>query len=144
MVKIIIIVIVATMIESVGVVILTRGLKEVQGWREHSVSEVLRVAKSGVTNINVISGVALEAVFFGALLYMLSIGEASFVFPLTSLVFIFTTLAAQFVLQEKVTMASWAGVLLITVGATLVGYGEASKESATPPPVPQSAPLRPQ
>jgi drug/metabolite transporter (DMT)-like permease len=144
MVKIIIIVIVATMIESVGIIILTRGLKQVEGWREHSVSEIVRVAKSGVTNVNVIGGVALEAVFFGALLYMLATSEASFVFPLTSLVFIFTTLAAQFVLSEKVTVASWAGVLLITIGATLVGYGEASKEPETPPAPANSAPLRPQ
>jgi drug/metabolite transporter (DMT)-like permease len=144
MAKIIIIVIVATMIESVGIIILTRGLKEVQGWREHSISEIVRVAKSGVTNVHILGGVALEAVFFGALLYMLSTSEASFVFPLTSLVFIFTTLAAQFVLQEKVTVASWAGVLLITIGATLVGYGEASKEPEAPPPPRNSAPLRPQ
>ncbi|HEV7925659.1 MAG TPA: EamA family transporter [Verrucomicrobiae bacterium] len=143
MAKIIIIVIVATMIESVGVIILTRGLKQVQGWREHSISEIVRVAKSGVTNVNVIGGVALEAVFFGALLYMLATSEASFVFPLTSLVFIFTTLAAQFVLNEKVTVASWAGVLLITIGATLVGYGEASKEPEAPPPA-NSTPLSPQ
>ncbi len=140
MAKIIIIVIVATMIEAVGVIILFRGLKEVQGWHEHTVSEVARVAWNGVTNVKVVGGVALEAVFFGALLYMGSIGEASFVFPLTSLVFIFTTLAAQFVLHEKVTWAGWLGVLLITIGATLVGYGEAAKEGAAPPPV-QSAPL---
>jgi uncharacterized membrane protein len=147
MAKIIIIVIVATMIESVGVIILTRGLKEVQGWREHTVGDVARVAKDGLTNLNVIGGVALEAVFFGALLYMLSIGEASFVFPLTSLVFIFTTLAAQFVLRERVTVASWMGVLFITIGATLVGYGEAAKEGEKPPsahPNARSAPLGPQ
>jgi hypothetical protein len=80
MAKIIIIVIVATMIESVGIIILTRGLKQVEGWREHSISEIVRVAKSGVTNVNVVGGVALEAVFFGALLYMLATSEASFVF----------------------------------------------------------------
>jgi uncharacterized membrane protein len=134
MTKLIIIAIVATMIEAVGVIIMFRGLKEVQGWREHTVSEVARVAWSGVTNVKVVGGVALEAVFFGALLYMGSVGEASFVFPLTSLVFIFTTLAAQFVLHEKVTWASWAGVLLITLGAILVGYGEAVREAAAAPP----------
>jgi drug/metabolite transporter (DMT)-like permease len=143
MAKIITILIVATLIESVGIIILTRGLKEVQGWREHTLSEIVRVAKTGVTNVHIVAGVALEAVFFGALLYMLSISDASFVFPLTSLVFIFTTLAAQFVLHEKVTATCWAGVLLITIGATLVGYGEAAKERAAPPPA-NSTPLRSQ
>jgi drug/metabolite transporter (DMT)-like permease len=143
MAKIILILIVATVIESAGIIILTRGLKEVQGWREHTLSEIVRVAKSGVTNVNIIAGVALEAVFFGALLYMLSTSEASFVFPLTSLVFIFTTLAAEFVLHEKVTATCWAGVLLITIGATLVGYGEAAKGQEAPPPA-NSAPFRSQ
>jgi hypothetical protein len=32
-----------------------------------------------------------------------------------------------------VTSVNWAGVLLITTGATLVGYGEAAKEEMTPP-----------
>jgi drug/metabolite transporter (DMT)-like permease len=143
MTKLIIIAIVATMIEAVGVIIMTRGLKEVQGWREHTVSEVARVVWNGVTNVKVVGGVALEAVFFGALLYMLSVGEASFVFPLTSLVFIFTTLAAQFVLHEKVTWASWAGVLFITLGAALVGHGEAAREAAAAaPPAQPGAALR--
>ena len=142
MAKIIIILLVATIIESAGIIILTQGLKEVQGWREHTFSEFVRVARSGVTNVHVLAGVALEAVFFGALLYMLSTSDASFVFPLTSLVFIFTTLAAQFVLHEKVTATCWAGVLLITIGATLVGYGEAAKERAAPQA--NSTPLRSQ
>jgi hypothetical protein len=43
-------------------------------------------------------------------------------FPLTSLVFTFSTpLAAQFILHEKGTTVNWAGVLLITIGATPVG-----------------------
>ena len=143
MAKIIIILIVATLIESVGIIILTRGLKDVQGWREHTVSEIVRVAKSGVTNINIIAGVALEAVFFGALLYMLSTSEASFVFPLTSLVFIFLTLAAQFVLQEKVTVTCWAGVLLITIGATPRRLRRSRQRMGSPPPA-NSTPLSPQ
>jgi drug/metabolite transporter (DMT)-like permease len=143
MAKIIIILIVAAIIESIGVILLTRGLKDVQGWRDHSVSEIVRVAKSGVTNGKIIAGVALEAVFFGALLYMLSLRDVSFIWPLTSLGFIFTTLAAEFILHEKVAAARWAGVVLIALGASLISSSEASKGQETPPP-PNSASLRPE
>jgi drug/metabolite transporter (DMT)-like permease len=85
----------------------------------------------------------LEAVFFGALLYMMSTRDVSLVWPLTSLGFIFTTLAGHFLLNEKVTATRWTGVLLIAIGAGLTGYSEAAKGRDTPPPA-NSAPLRPQ
>jgi uncharacterized membrane protein len=143
MAKFFLVLVAAAMIESVGVALLSWGLKDVQGIREISASEIARVAKSGVTNVKIIGGVALEAVFFGALLYMMSTRDVSLVWPLTSLGFVFTTLAAQFILREPVSAIRWAGVLLITVGAGLTGYSEAAKKQAEPPPV-HSAPLGPQ
>jgi drug/metabolite transporter (DMT)-like permease len=143
MAKFVIILVVAAIIESIGVALLSWGLKDVQGVRAITVSEIVRVAKSGVTNVKIIGGVALEAVFFGALLYMMSTRDVSFVWPLTSLGFIFTTLAAHFLLHETVSAARWAGVLLIAIGAALTGYSEAAKGATAPSPA-HSAPLRPQ
>jgi drug/metabolite transporter (DMT)-like permease len=143
MARIMLVLLVAAIIESVGVIILTRGLKEIQGVREVTVSEIVRVAKSGFTNGKIIGGTALEAVFYAALLYMLSKSDVSFVWPLTSLGFIFTTLAAQLLLHEKVAPTRWGGVLLIAVGVSLISYSEAAKGRDAPPPA-QSAPLRPQ
>jgi drug/metabolite transporter (DMT)-like permease len=139
-----IILVVAAIVESIGVALLSWGLKDLQGVRQVSVSEIVRVAKSGATNVKILGGVALEAVFFGALLYMMSTRAVSLVWPLTSLGFIFTTLAARFLLQEKVTATRWAGVFLIAIGAALTGYSEAANgKEKTPPPTP-SAPLGPQ
>jgi uncharacterized membrane protein len=143
MAKIIIVLVVAAIIESIGVALLSWGLKDIQGVRQVTVGEIVRVAKSGVTNTKIIAGVALEAVFFGALLYMMSKRDVSFVWPLTSLGFIFTTLAAQFILREPVSATRWVGVLLIAFGAGLTGYSEAVKGQDAPPPG-NSTPLRPQ
>jgi uncharacterized membrane protein len=143
MARLILILVIAAIVESIGVALLSWGLKDVQGVREITVSEIVRVAKSGATNVKILSGVALEAAFFGALLYMLSTRAVSFVWPLTSLGFIFTTLAAQFILHEKVTATRWTGVLMIAIGAGLTGYSEAAKGTTEPPPA-NSAPLRPQ
>lgn len=132
--KVILILVVATIIEACGVVFLSRGLKEIQGAREITVSEVARVVKMGVVNPSILLGVALEAVFFGVLLYLLSSQDVSFVWPMTSIGFIVTTLAAQLILHEKVGGLRWAGVLLITAGAFLTSYSEElGKRNAAPP-----------
>jgi drug/metabolite transporter (DMT)-like permease len=137
--------VIAAIIESVGVAYLSGGLKEIHGVKRASVGEIARVVRDGATNSKIVLGVALEAVFFGILLYMLSKRDVSFVWPLTSLGFIFTTLAAALVLGEKVSAARWIGVLLIALGAGLTGYSEAVKEQkagAGPPAA--SAPFGPQ
>ena len=64
---------------------------------------------------------------------MLSVRDVSLVWPLTSLGFIVTTLAAQFILHEKVSPMRWAGVLLIALGASLTSYSEAVKQTPAPP-----------
>ena len=145
MAKVIFILVIAAVIESVGVAFLKWGLNDVQGVREISVTEIVRVVLSGAANGKIIAGVALEAVFFGFLLYLLSKWDMSFVWPLTSLGFIFTTLAAQFLLHEKVTALRWTGVVLIAIGASLTRYSESAKERpAAPTPPANSAPLRSQ
>ncbi|MGE3311473.1 MAG: EamA family transporter [Limisphaerales bacterium] len=114
----------AVLVEAVGVVLLSRGLKDIGGMEQVSVAEVLRLVKAGATHPKILAGVALEAVFFGTLLYLLSRADVSLVWPLTSLGFVLTTLAARFYLHEAVSGVRWAGVVLIVLGAALVSYGE--------------------
>jgi len=136
MAKILCVLIFGAIIESVGVAILSGGLKEINV-RDGALPprQILRVVIDGATNGKILLGVALEAVFFGMLLYLLSVRDVSFVWPLTSLGFIVTALAAHFFLNEKVSAMRWAGVLLIAVGAALTSYSEATK----PVPAPSSA-----
>jgi drug/metabolite transporter (DMT)-like permease len=144
MTKILLILVIAAIVESIGVAFLSGGLKEIQGVKQVTAAEVWRVAKSVVTNGKIILGVALEAAFFGALLYMLSKRDVSFVWPLTSLGFIFTTLAAGLFLHEKVSPVRWAGVILIALGAGLTSYSEAAKDQPKESPPAASATLHPQ
>jgi drug/metabolite transporter (DMT)-like permease len=133
MARILVILVIAAVIEAVGVVILSGGLKQIRGAREITVSEIARVVKDGCTNGKVLLGTALEAVFYGFLLYMLSRNDVSFIWPLTSLGFIITTLAAVFILGERVSAARWAGVVLIAAGVFLISYSESVKPKQNPP-----------
>ncbi|MGO8699340.1 MAG: EamA family transporter [Limisphaerales bacterium] len=130
MAKILLILIVASIIETVGVTYLAKGLKEIEGAKVMTVSEIARAIRNGASNKNIVGGIALEAVFFGALLYMLKVKDMSFVWPLTSLGFIVAALSAHFVLGEKVTATRWAGVALIALGAFLISYSDEQAKSA--------------
>ncbi|MGZ4961021.1 MAG: hypothetical protein ACXWBP_08375 [Limisphaerales bacterium] len=130
MVKIFVILVVAAIIESIGVAFLAGGLKELHGIKTVSVSEIARAVVEGATNGKIVFGVFLEAIFFGALCYMLSQKDVSLIWPLTSMGFIVTTLAAKFILHENVSAIRWGGVMLIAIGALLTSYSEHEKEQA--------------
>jgi drug/metabolite transporter (DMT)-like permease len=87
----------------------------------------------GATNRDILLGVALEAAFFGCLLFLMSHGDVSFVWPLTSLGFVLTTFAAKFWLGETVVPLRWCGVLMIVLGAGIITYTEKSKKSVEAP-----------
>lgn len=123
----------ALVLEALGVVFLSRGLKQIGGLERVSASEVARIVRQGVTNRSILLGVVLEALFFGALLYLLSQRDVSLIWPLTSLGFVLTALAAKFLLKEELHWTRWLGVALIVVGAGLVSFSERMK-SRTPSP----------
>ena len=132
--KLLVILLIGLTMEAVGVVYLNKGLKQVGEFQKVSVPEVLRIIKSGITNPNILLGVFFEALFFGCLLVLMSKGgEISFIWPLTALGFVFTTLAAKFILHEEVSPVRWGGVLLIMLGAGLITYSEKLQEKKQPP-----------
>ena len=127
MLKLIIILLFALILEAFGVVLLSHGLKQIGEMSHWSVSEVLRLVGRGISNGNILLGVLMETIFFLALLYLLKNADVSLVWPLTSLGFVLTTLAAKYVRHEEVSALRWAGVFLIMAGAALVAYSEKAK-----------------
>ena len=136
MAKLITILLIGLIFEAIGVVYLSKGLKQIGEVTTISIPEIARLVGRGATNGNILLGIAFEAAFFGCLLYLMSHGEVSFVWPLTSLGFVLTTLAAKFILHENVSTVRWGGVFLIVAGAALIAYSEKLQEkkpgSATP------------
>jgi uncharacterized membrane protein len=133
MTKVLVILIFALCVEAVGVVFLSKGLKQIGEVQSVSAREIGRIIAKGAANPSVLLGVALEAAFFGALLYLLSQRDVSLIWPLTALGFLITALAAKLILKEEVSAMRWAGILLIVIGASLVSYSEKSKQKPAPP-----------
>src|SRR6267378_4761359 len=127
MTKVLIVWIIALVLEAVGVVFLSRGLKQIGEVEKLTATEVSRVIRRGIGNPSILLGVALETIFFGALLYLLSQRDVSLIWPLTALGFVLTALAARFILNEEIHWTRWLGVVLIVIGAALVSYSEKLK-----------------
>lgn len=132
MAKVLLILLVALVFEAIGVVFLNRGLKQLESPPRVTAPAIARLVGQAVTNRDVLLGVFFEAVFFAGLLVLMARSDVSFLWPLTSLGFVLTTLAAKLLLHEHVSSLRWAGVCLIMVGAGLITWTE--KHKPAPPP----------
>ena len=125
MTKILIILVIAFSFEAIGVITLKRGLDKIgilYNARKADLpvwKNVLRLVGDWFTTRDVLLGLVLETAFFVLLNYLLGLRDVSFIWPLTALSFVLTTLAAKFLLKEEVDGWRWAGVTLIIAGAVL-------------------------
>jgi drug/metabolite transporter (DMT)-like permease len=132
MAKLLLILLVGLVFEATGVVLLKKGITQIGEIQKINAAEVIRVAKAGVTNPNILLGVFFEALFFGCLLILMSESDISFLWPLTALSFVMTTFAAKLFLSEQVSPVRWGGVVLIMIGAALISYSEHAKPKPAP------------
>lgn len=143
MAKLLLILLVGLVFEATGVVLLKKGITQIGEVQKINVAEVLRVAKAGVMNPNILLGVFFEALFFGCLLVLMSESDISFLWPMTALSFVMTTFAARIFLSEHVAPIRWTGVVFIMIGAALISYSEHAKPKIAPAPgVAHDAPNR--
>ena len=130
MTKLVLFLLCALVLEAIGVVLLSKGLKQIGEVQSYSAVEIGRLIGRGVGNPWILLGTALETAFFVMLLVLLKRNDVSLIWPLTSLGFVLTALTARFINHEMVSPLRWAGVVLIVVGAGLVAWSEKSKERA--------------
>src|SRR5438067_934766 len=103
MAKLIGILFISLILEAVGVVFLDKGLHEIGEVQKISLAEIFRIVGRGATNRYILLGMLFETIFFVGLLIMLSNWDVSLIWPLTSLGFVLTTLAAIFIRHEYVS-----------------------------------------
>jgi drug/metabolite transporter (DMT)-like permease len=127
MAKLLLILLIGLIFEAAGVVLLKKGISQIGEVQKIVPSEVARIIASGATNPTVLLGVFFEALFFACLLILMSKSDITFLWPLTALSFVMTTLAALIFLGERVSPVRWAGVVFIMIGAALITYSEHSK-----------------
>jgi drug/metabolite transporter (DMT)-like permease len=140
MTKILIILLITFAFEAFGIIALKKGINEISiKYTERKATtpvwkNVITLVGNWFANKDVLFGLLLETIFFLLLQYLLGQRDVSFVWPLTAVSFIMTTLAAQFFLHERVDAMRWSGVALIVIGAAFISYSEHVKEKTALPP----------
>jgi|SRR5208282_4427836 len=132
MAKLLLVLLIGLVFEAAGVVFLKKGITQVGEVKQVNAAEIVRVVTAGVTSPSVLLGVFFEALFFACLLVLMAESDISFLWPLTALSFVLTTLAALIFLGEKVSSIRWAGVVFIVIGAALISYSEHAKTKPSP------------
>ena len=78
-------------------------------------------------------GILLLIVWLLSRMALLSWADLSYVLPITSVGYIITTVIAQFVLKEQISLTRWSGTLLIVAGTALVGMTNARTDERSGP-----------
>lgn len=108
---------------TVGEIAITHGMKSTGEPARLRPRAVLEFLGRAVRNGWFWTGVPLMALSFYALLLLLSWEPISLVIPASALSYVVGTFGAKYVLREDVSVARWAGVVLVCVGVALVAAG---------------------
>ena len=107
-------------VEAVGLVLLSRGMKSIDRLAVDTLPEILRSGWKVASSGKVIVGVVLQASYFVILVSMLSWADLSFVLPLSAFGYLIQTTLAVIFLKEKVTSLRWSGIVIVVVGVFLI------------------------
>ncbi len=120
MFKTIVFMVLAITAGAVGDIFLTQGMKSVGDLSAKSFREILNVAGRALTSPSLIVGTALQAVYFGLWLAVLSWEDLSVALPMQALNYLIVAFLSQWYLGESVTPMRWAGIVIICIGVALV------------------------
>jgi drug/metabolite transporter (DMT)-like permease len=115
-----------TICAPVGDSLLSRGMKDVGEISIHHLSQILMA----ITDPWVAIGILFLLGFFACYSTALSWADLTYVLPATSLGYVLLAVIAKFLLNEQVTLARWAGILLISAGVGFVTRGPVLTSSA--------------
>jgi len=106
-----------------GEIAITRGMKATGEPEQLRPKELLQFLGRALCSGWFWAGVPLMALSFYALLVLLSWEPISFVIPASALSYVVGTFGAKHILGEEVSVARWAGVVLVCAGVALVALG---------------------
>src|SRR5215471_5486658 len=66
-----------------------------------------------------VSGVSILLIWMASNLALLSAADLSFVLPVTASAYVLIAVAGRFILHDQISLARWAGILIITLGVIL-------------------------
>jgi drug/metabolite transporter (DMT)-like permease len=120
MLKTLIVMMFAITAGAVGDIFLTQGMRSTGDISAMGFRQILDTVLKALTNWRLILGTAMQAVYFGLWLAVLSWEDLSVALPLQALSYVVVAFLAQWYLGENVTPMRWGGICLICAGVALV------------------------
>lgn len=129
MLKAVIVMLIGTIIVSIGNGLLSKGLRALQklDWTGPFWSTGLQYIGTAARDPIIVLGVICHATFFALLLVAFSLGDLSLVLPVTSLTYVFAAIIGKVYLNEDVNTLRWIGSIIIVAGVFVVLIGEGGK-----------------
>ncbi len=120
MLKTVIVMLLAITAGAVGDIFLTLGMKDLGDFSTKGVREMLDLVFRAMTSPRLIFGTALQAIYFGLWLAVLSWEDLSVALPMQALNYVIVAFLSQWYLGESVTLLRWTGIVVICIGVGLV------------------------
>ncbi len=102
-----------------GEISITHGMKKVGGPEHLTLRDVLAFLGRALGSGWFWLGIPLSAIYFYAMLALLSWAPVSLIVPATALTYVVGTFGAKLLLRERVSPTRWAGVALVCAGVAL-------------------------
>jgi drug/metabolite transporter (DMT)-like permease len=107
---------------TVGEILQAKGMRQQGEIDDFHPGAIARVLNAMAKNRNIIFSVVCMAVSFFSFMALLSIADVSFAVPATAASYVFETVLAKFILQERITPRRWVGASLVACGVALLSY----------------------
>lgn len=112
-------VIILSLADSAGDLLLASGMKKIGKIEKMSIKEALQVIYKIIINPSILSGIACQGIAFLMFITVLSWADISFVRPATALTYLFSMIGAKLILRETFTKEKLMGITLIGMGILL-------------------------
>lgn len=120
MLKTLIVMMFAITAGAVGDIFLTQGMRSTGDISAMNFRQIVDTVLKALTNWRLILGTAMQAVYFGLWLAVLSWEDLSVALPLQALSYVVVAFLAQWYLGENVSPMRWGGICLICAGVAMV------------------------
>src|SRR5712691_6363768 len=107
-----------------GQILVRHGMQQVGPLESWEPMALTRFLGRAMTNVSVVAGTVLNAVFYVLFLAVLSWSEVTVALPLTALEYLFAAILSVMILKEAVPGLRWAGIVLVIGGVILIGLSD--------------------
>jgi uncharacterized membrane protein len=122
--KTLIVLFIAICAQTLGDAFLTKGMKSIGEVSTLDPVELFNIGLQVFANPLIWLGILLLGLFFGLYLAALSWADLSFVLPVTSFSYAMNAFMSWRLLGEHVSLARWAGTMIICIGVAAVSRTE--------------------